>query len=415
VVFGGRSVEHDVSIITGLQACEVLDARHQVVPIYIDREGRWFSGPSLRRIETYRAPVLDADPVVLDLGAGVLRSAAAPAPAATPTPAPARRGFLRGGAAEPAAAPPPPRAVEYPLDVIIPATHGTQGEDGCLQGALELADIPYAGPTLECAVLAMNKAVTKSMLRAASVPVVDDMTLRRSDYERDGADATVAKVRARFGLPVYAKPASLGSSVGVKRCADEAELAEALELAFELDRVALVEPAVEGGKEINCAVLGRPGVELRTSVCEQPVASADGYLSFEDKYMRQGDGGKDGGGLKTEGMAATDRIIPAPISDELTAQVRDLARRTFAAIGGTGVARVDLLLDAQDRLFVNEPNTIPGSFSFYLWEPAGLAFPDLLDELIDIALAEHAEKHETTRTFDSNLLAMRGKGGSKGG
>jgi D-alanine-D-alanine ligase len=213
---------------------------------------------------------------------------------------------------------------------------------------------------------------------------------------------------------VYAKPASLGSSVGVKRCGDEGELAEALELAFELDRVALVEPAVEGGKEINCAVLGRPGTELRTSVCEQPVASEDGYLSFEDKYMRQS-GGKDAGGLKTEGMAATDRIIPAPISDEMTEQVRDLARRTFAAIGGTGVARVDLLLDAQDRLFVNEPNTIPGSFSFYLWEPAGLAFPDLLDELIDIALAEHAEKHQTTRTFDSNLLAMRGKGGSKGG
>jgi D-alanine-D-alanine ligase len=402
-VFGGRSVEHDVSIITGLQACEVLDARHEAVPIYIDREGRWFGGPSLRRIDTYRAPTLDAEPVTLDLGAGVLRSAPAPEPAAPVR----RRGLLRGGSADAQA---PAAPVEQRLDVIIPATHGTQGEDGCLQGALELADIPYAGPTLECAVLAMNKAVTKSMLRAAEVPVVDDMTLRRSDYEREGADATVAKVKARFGLPVYAKPASLGSSVGVKRCGDEAELADALELAFELDRVALVEPAVEGGKEINCAVLGRPGAELRVSVCEQPLASTDGYLSFEDKYMRQGSG-KDPAGLKTEGMAATDRIIPAPISEELTERVRELSRRTFAAIGGTGVARVDLLLDAQGRLFVNEPNTIPGSFAFYLWEPAGLAFPDLLDELIDIALAEYASKHQTTRTFDSNLLAMRGKGG----
>jgi D-alanine-D-alanine ligase len=405
VVFGGRSVEHDVSIITGLQACEVLDARHEPVPIYIDRDGRWFSGPSLRQIDTYRAPVLDAEPVVLDLGAGVLRPEPAPESAAPAR----RRGLLRGGSAEP---PPAPAVVEQRLDVIVPATHGTQGEDGCLQGALELADIPYAGPTLECAVLAMNKAVTKSMLRAAGVPVVDDMTLRRSDYERDGADATVAKVKARFGLPVYAKPASLGSSVGVKRCGDEAELADALQLAFELDRVALVEPAVEGGKEVNCAVLGRPGAELRVSVCEQPLASADGYLSFEDKYMRQGDG-KDGGGLKTEGMAATDRIIPAPISDELTEQVAELSRRTFTAIGGTGVARVDLLLDAQERLFVNEPNTIPGSFAFYLWEPAGLPFADLLDELIEIALAEYAEKHQTTRTFESNLLAMRGKGGAK--
>jgi D-alanine-D-alanine ligase len=405
-VFGGRSVEHDVSIITGLQACEVLDARHEAVPIYIDRDGRWFSDPSLRRIDSYRAPTLDAEQVVLDLGAGVLRPAATPAPAAPAR----RRGLLRAGSGE---SPPPAAPAPQRLDVIIPATHGTQGEDGCLQGALELADIPYAGPTLESAVLAMNKAVTKSMLRAANVPVVDDMTLRRADYERDGADATVAKVKARFGLPVYAKPASLGSSVGVKRCTDEAELADALELAFELDRVALVEPAIEGGKEINCAVLGRASAsvsELRVSVCEQPLASEGGYLSFEDKYMRQG-GGKDPAGLKTEGMAATDRIIPAPISDELTQQVQELARRTFAAIGGTGVARVDLLLDAQGRLFVNEPNTIPGSFAFYLWEPAGVPFADLLDELIDIALAEHAEKHQTTRTFESNLLAMRGKGG----
>jgi D-alanine-D-alanine ligase len=400
-VFGGRSVEHDVSIITGLQACEQLDQRHRPVPIYIDREGGWFTGPSLRRVETYRAETLDAEPVVLDLGAGVLRSEPAPPPL------PRRRGMFRGGGGSDTTS--PSAAVEHRLDVIIPATHGTQGEDGCLQGALELADIPYAGPTLEAAVLAMNKAVTKSMLRAAGIPVVDDLTLRRSEYEREGADAIIARVKARFGLPVFAKPASLGSSVGVQRCTTDAELADALQLAFELDRLALVEPAVEGGMEINCAVLGRPGAELRVSVTEQPLATGD-VLTFEDKYLPRDGAGKDGGGLKNEGMAATDRTIPAPISDELTEQVYNLSRRTFEAIGGTGVARVDLLLDAESRLFVNEPNTIPGSFAFYLWEPAGLNFPDLLDELIEIAFAEHAEKHQTTRTFQSNLLAMRGKG-----
>jgi D-alanine-D-alanine ligase len=401
-VFGGRSVEHDVSIITGLQACEQLDQRHQPVPIYIDRDGGWFIGPSLRRIETYRAETLDAEPVVLDLGAGVLRSAPVVAAAA----APRRRGLFGGGGSDTT---PPPDATEQRLDVIIPATHGTQGEDGCLQGALELADIPYGGPTLEAAVLAMNKAVTKSMLRAAGIPVVDDLTLRRSEYEREGVDAILARIKARFGLPVFAKPASLGSSVGVKRCTTDAELADALQLAFELDRLALVEPAVEGGMEINCAVLGRPGGELRVSVTEQPLATGD-VLTFEDKYLPRDGVGKDGGGLKNEGMAATDRMIPAPISDELTERVYDLSRRTFEAIGGTGVARVDLLLDAENRLFVNEPNTIPGSFAFYLWDKAGLSFPDLLDELIDIAFAEYAEKHQTTRTFQSNLLAMRGKG-----
>jgi D-alanine-D-alanine ligase len=386
VVFGGRSVEHDVSIITGLQACEVLDARHEPVPLYMDREGRWFAGDQLRDIDTYRSGTVDAEPVVLDVGSGLLRSQATE-----------RRGmFGRGGA----------RPEEQRLDVVIPATHGTQGEDGCLQGALELANVPYAGPTLEAAVLAMNKAVTKSMLRAAQIPVLEDLTLRRSEYERQGAEAIIAKIKARFGLPVYAKPASLGSSVGVSRCADEAQLADALQLAFELDRVALVEPAIEGGKEINCAVLGRPGAELRVSACEQPIASAE-FLSFEDKYMREG--GKDGA-LKTEGMSSADRIIPAPISDELRASVEELSRRTFEVLGCTGVARVDLLVDAQDRLFVNEPNTIPGSFAFYLWEPVGLSFPDLLDELIDIAMAEHDEKQQTTRTFETNLLAMRGEG-----
>ncbi len=404
VVFGGRSVEHDVSIITGVQACEVLAARHTPVPLYIDRDGQWFAGETLRDVETYRRDALDAEPVTLDLSSGTLRTAAVPQP-------PRRRSMFGGrdGGDGPERV-----AEEQRVDVIVPACHGTQGEDGALQGALELADIPYAGPTLEAAVLAMNKAVTKSMLRAAGIPVLEDLTLRRDDYEREGAAAIAAKVRARFGLPVYAKPASLGSSVGVTRCADEAQLTDALALAFELDRVAIVEPAVEGGIEINCAVLGRPGTEPRASVCEQPIASK-GYLSFEDKYLRGGGKGRDktGGGGKSEGMSSAQRIIPAPISPELTAQVQDLARRTFQAIGGTGVTRVDLLLDAQGRLFVNEPNTIPGSFAFYLWEPAGLGFPDLMDELIDIALAEHAEKRSTTRTFASNLLAMR-DGGAKG-
>ena len=409
VVFGGRSVEHDVSIITGLQACEVLAARHTPVPLYIDREGRWFSGETLRDVQTYRRDTLDAEPVTLDLGSGTVRSAAAP-PA---PPAPRRRGMF-GARDAPGARDADDgreRMAERRLDVIVPACHGTQGEDGCLQGALELADIPYAGPTLEAAVLAMNKAITKSVLRAAGIPVLEDLTLRRDDYERDGAAAIAAKVRTRFGLPVYVKPASLGSSVGVTRCGDDAQLADALALAFELDRVAIVEPAVEGGTEINCAVLGRPGAPARVSVCEQPIAT-EGYLSFEDKYMREGGKGADAtdGGVKSEGMSSAQRIIPAPISEELTADVQDLARRTFETLGGAGVARVDLLLDAQGRLFVNEPNTIPGSFAFYLWEPVGLAFADLMDALIDIALAEHAEKTATTRTFQSNLLAMRGEG-----
>jgi len=413
-VFGGRSVEHDVSIITGLQACEALSERHEPVPLYIDRDGRWFTGARLRELATYQAAgTVAATPVILDLSTGTLR----PAPDATAAPEERRRGIFGGGGRERA---PAEEQVPARLDVVIPATHGTQGEDGCLQGALELADIPYGGPTLESAVLAMNKATTKSILRAAGIPVLEDITLRREEYERAGAREVIERVRARFGLPVYAKPASLGSSVGVQRCADEATLAEALELCFELDRLAIIEPAVEGGREINCAVLGRPGVEPRVSLCEQPVASDSGFLSYEDKYMRGG-GAKGGAdktgepdaGAKGAGMSSAQRLIPAPIGDELTASVQDLARRTFAAIGGTGVTRVDLLLDDQERLFVNEPNTIPGSFAFYLFEPAGLPFADLMDALIELAIGEHAERRRTTRTFESNLLSMRGEGAKR--
>ncbi len=414
-MFGGRSVEHDVSIITGLQACEALDERHQPVPLYIDRDGRWFTGASLREIATYQVDTVAATPVSLDLSSGTLR----PGVGGTGSPPEARRrgifggsGRDREGAADEQV---PPR-----LDVVIPATHGTQGEDGCLQGALELADLPYAGPTLEAAVLAMNKATTKSILRAAGIPVLEDITLRREEYDRAGAEAVIERVRSRFGLPVYAKPASLGSSVGVTRCTDEAALADALELCFELDRLAIIEPAVEGGREINCAVLGRPGEEPRLSLCEQPVAGDAGFLSYEDKYLRPGDkgGGGSGGADKTAaaatgGMSSAQRLIPAPIGEELTATVQDLARRTFEVVGGAGVTRVDLLLDDQQRLFVNEPNTIPGSFAYYLFEPAGLPFPDLMDALIELALDEHSERRRTTRTFESNLLAMRGEGAKR--
>lgn len=209
----------------------------------------------------------------------------------------------------------------------------------------------------------------------------------------------------RFAFPLYVKPASLGSSVGVSRCASDAELVEALELVFELDRLCLVEPAVEGGIEVNCAVIGRPGAQPRASVCEQPV-SGEGFLSFEDKYMRGGKG---------EGMKGAQRLIPAPIDDALTERIQDLAKRTFTAFGCAGVTRVDFLLDAERNVYVNELNTIPGSFSFYLWEPAGLPFADLMDELIELALADHREKLRTTTVFDTNLLAQRAAGGSKTG
>jgi D-alanine-D-alanine ligase len=383
VAFGGRSVEHDVSIISGLQALGVLEERHSPIPIYIARSGRWYTGEALRELSVYQQDGgdPDAEEINLDLHNGRLSRARA------------------GGSLLRARRPAEP----IELDVVVLGTHGTQGEDGCLQGALELARLPYVGPSVGAAAAAMDKVTTKAVLAQAGLPALEHLALRREEWSVD-QEGLVARAREAFAFPLYVKPASLGSSVGVSRCSSDAELSDALELGFELDRVCLVEPSVEGGREVNCAVIGRPGIPPRASVCEQPVA-AERFLSFEDKYMS---------GAKSEGMKGAQRLIPAPIGERLTAEAQDLACRAFRAFGCGGVTRVDFLIDARERVYVNELNTIPGSFSFYLWEPAGLPFADLMDELIEFALAEHREKLRTTTVFSTNLLSERAVGAKTG-
>lgn len=377
VIYGGASVEHDVSVITALQAMEALSIRHTVVPIYITRSGRWLSGDTLRDIHTYQSgDEPDAPEISRDLAGGVLRGEHDRSGVFSRR----RRDLGR-------------------VDVVLPATHGTYGEDGSLQGLLELCDLPYAGSPVAASAVAMNKALTKAVFERHGIPTPTSRELLRDEWERD-PEAVLGAWLAGVGLPVYVKPVSLGSSIGVHRCVDVEQVREALELAFELDRVALVEPSVEGAVEVNCAVLGSPGGELRTSATEQPVAQGD-LLSFDDKYLR---------GAKDEGMKGAQRIIPAPIGDEQTRRVEELAKQSFAALGCAGVARVDFLVDARGTVLVNEVNTIPGSLSFYLWDPVGLAFPELLDELLAIALAEHEKTRSTTRTFESALLSSHGRG-----
>jgi D-alanine-D-alanine ligase len=408
VAFGGRSVEHDVSIITGLQAVAVLEERHAAVPIYIARSGRWYTGEALKDLAIYQQgggeggwdP--DSEEVSFDLHNGrLLRATEGTSLLRTP---------WRGTGARRA-----PEPVQ--LDAVVLATHGTQGEDGCLQGALELAQLPYVGPSVGAAAAAMDKVLTKAVLAQAGLPALPHLALRREQWQLDDrgcrsapidwiADRSSGSAGRPLAYPLYVKPASLGSSVGVSRCESDTELADALELAFELDRVCLVEPAAQGGIEVNCAVIGRPGERPRASVCEQPLTSAGSTLSFEDKYMSSG---------KAEGSKAVQRLIPAPISQPLAERVRELACAAFTAFGCAGVTRVDFLIDEQEQVWINELNTIPGSFSFYLWEPAGLPFVDLMDALLDLALADHAEKQRTTTVFDTNLLALRAAGGKGAG
>jgi D-alanine-D-alanine ligase len=380
VVFGGRSVEHDVSIVTAHQVMEAIGPRHDVVPVYITREGKWLSGPGLNDLEVFRqarwAQVGTEAflPPVAGYG-GLMVSG----------------GRLRG-----------PRLI--PLDVVVPAVHGTYGEDGTLQGLLELADIPYAGSGVVGSAAGMDKVVMKAAFSASGLPVVAHVLV---EVERLAADAgsVVEEIESSVGYPAFVKPATLGSSVGIGKATGRDGLVEALEVARAYDRRLLVEPSMEGCIEVNCSVLGGPGRQAQVSACEQPVAWEE-FLTFSDKYMR---GAKSG---EQKGMAGGERRIPAPISEALTKQVQDNAVGAFKAIDAAGVARVDSFVD-EDRgeTWVMEINTVPGSFSFYLWEASGIPFADLVQTLIEIALEGHEAKKDLLFTFDSGML--RSSGGEK--
>lgn len=386
VIFGGRSVEHDVSIVTAHQVMAVLSERHDVVPIYVTREGTWLTSPGLNDLEVYKRrlwkEVGDEASIPPTAGYGGLMVPG---------------GRLRG-----------PRKIH--LDVVIPAIHGTFGEDGTLQGLLELADIPYTCSGVLGSAVGMDKPTMKAVFRSAGLPVVDDVLVEAAELARS-PEAVATHLEKEIGYPAFVKPARLGSSVGISRAADRSTLLEALEIARRYDRRILVETAMQGCIEVNCAVMGGAGFEPQASVCEQPIAWEE-FLSFGDKYMR---GGKGGGGAKDAGMAAQERRIPAPISDALTKQVQENAVTAFRAVDAAGVARIDSFVrEDSGETWVMEINTIPGSLSFYLWEETGLPFPDLIERLIEIARSSHRASSDLVFSFDSGMLDV-GRGGKSGG
>ena len=380
VLFGGPSVEHDVSIITAQQAMAVLGERHEVIPLYLAADGRLWTGEALRDVAAFATqPPTGARPIELRIGGS------------TPFVEPGGGRFSK------------PKDVH--VDVVINAIHGTGGEDGTLLGALELAQVPYVGRGVTAAAVGMDKHLAKLVIKAAGIDVLDHERIERAEWEAD-PDAVVRRARERFPGDAVVKPVTLGSSIGVARCTDEHELREALELAFELDRQAIVEPFATGAVELNVAVLGRPGEIVAVSEVERPIGSESG-LSFEDKYMSAGGKGAKGSSDKTGGMAAQDRVIPADVDPAWREAVKERAVRAHHALRLAGVTRFDFfVLDDGARFVLNEPNTVPGSFAFYLFEPVGLPFDELVERLIDIAVAESREERSTTRVFESALLSL---------
>ncbi|MBA2449699.1 MAG: D-alanine--D-alanine ligase [Chloroflexi bacterium] len=385
VLFGSRSVEHEVSIVSAIQAMDAMDPRrYEPIPVFITKEGRWVTGRDLRRVDAYNDL-----PSLLDRCRPVFLR---------PEPYGNRLFMEESG-------PLGSRRIRSTvLDAVFPIIHGTFGEDGTIQGLLELANVPYVGSGVVGSAVGMDKVVMKAAFRAHGLPTVEYRWFTRRRW-REARDEVLAIVEGELRAPLFVKPANLGSSVGITKATDRASLAEALDVAAHYDRRLLVEESFEGATEINCSVLGNDNPVA--SVCEEPVRWTE-ILSYEDKYLR---GGKAKGATGSEGMASADRRIPAPISPELTAEVQRLAIEAFIAIDAAGVARVDFLVDtASGRVCVNEINTLPGSLSFYLWEPSGVPFPALIDRLLELAFERHRERQQTTFTYDSALLQKLGRG-----
>ena len=394
VFFGSRSCEHDVSIVSALQCIEATKAAgFNVTPVYISRDGLWYTGEPLENIETFREfnPMTKGiTRVTLDVTANAGDLWAWP---------PQRAGLFA--------------KVPAPLchiDCVIPVFHGWHGEDGTIQGLLEMANIPYASSGVLGSAIGMDKIAMKQILRGAGFPVLDFVWFTREQLKKE-RQAVIERVEKEIKYPAFIKPAALGSSIGVSRAKNREELERALDVAASYDRRILVEVGVVHPVEINCAAVGY-GEVVRASVCEMPVPSSnDTFLDFWQKYLRNASTK----GEDSRGMKSLSRVVPAPIGDELTGRIQTMTCDIFKLLDCCGTVRVDFILDQNDMLFVNEPNTIPGSLAFYLWKASGLDFPKLIEKMVEDALRAHADKNSSVFAYDSSILkkVAAGTKGSK--
>ena len=389
VIFGSRSCEHEVSIISGVQLARSADRnKYDVWPIYIAKDGRWYTGEKLLDIHTYTP----FDPygkgitrVTLDLtaGSGALISYEQ------------EKGLFAKGVM--------PVTVAK-LDCVIPVMHGLHGEDGTLQGLLELANIPYSSTGVAGSAIGMDKIMMKQVFRGMDFPVLPDLFALRSEWKAD-PDAVIARVEGKLPYPVFCKPSCLGSSIGVSRADNREELRDALDLAFTYDRRVLIEQGLDHPIEVNCSVMGFDS-EVNTSVTEMPTTSGGDLLDFADKYLS---------GSGSKGLASLKRIMPAPVGDDMIHRIEDLSKQIFRALDCKGVVRIDYMLTKNDELYITEINTIPGSMAFYLWQQTGIPYAQLIDKLVEYANRAYAEKNENNYAFTSDILNGVVLGGKKGG
>lgn len=386
--YGCRSVEHEVSIISAVQAMRAIDReKYDITPIYVTKDGEMYSGDALFTIEEYRnLPALLKKCRKVELlrenGRVIMKDE--------------KSGLFS-------------KKKPIAIDVAFPVVHGTNCEDGTIQGYFEYLGLPYVGCDIISSAVGMDKAIFKDVLKAAGLPVLDCIRFRGRKYMAD-KEALTKEIKAKIGFPLIVKPINLGSSVGISKVDNEAELDEAIMLALSFADNILVERAVTAIREINCSVLGDAD-NCEASVCEEPFMN-DEILSYEDKYMSNS---KNGG--QSKGMASLGRKIPADLSEEKSAEIRKLACEIFKTLGANGVVRIDFIIDTTtDTVFANEINTIPGSLAFYLWEATGVPYKELCDRLIDLAFKRQRSRENITYTINTNILSgvSFGTKGAKG-
>lgn len=376
-------MENEISVITAAQTMAAMNAdKYNIVPIYISKDGHWYTGDKLRNTDNYR----DMKSLLGSVEEVYLR------PIYGDNNLYKVRKPLFGS------------DVVATIDVILPCLHGTSGEDGSFQGLVEMTGIPYASPNPLASANGMDKITMKMILKESGIPVVDYAWFSDKEWlsERDKA---IANVEA-LSYPLIVKPANLGSSVGIKAVHNREELIEAVDNAIKYSKRIIVETLIEHLKEINCSVLG-DYYDCEASVCEAPVRSGE-ILSYEDKYL--------GGGKNKpyEGMHSTVREIPARLADDVTAFIRTTACKTFRVLACDGVSRIDFMIDeATGNIYVNEINTIPGSLSFYLWEATGIGFEQLVDRLIAVAFKRKRDSEFKTTSYSENIFAYQAKHGTK--
>ena len=392
VIFGSRSCEREVSIISAVQLMRHADQeKYDIIPVYIDESGNWYTGDALKDIGSFKPFNPDKKGITkvfpdLSSGSGALLTHTR------------GTGLFSKDRIEIAAR----------IDVYIIVMHGLHGEDGTIQGLLELANVPYTSTGVAGSALGMDKIMMKQFFRGADLPVLPGIGVTRTRYLSE-PKSVFEEVEKELGYPVFVKPANLGSSIGVSRADDRESLEDSLELAFEYDRRVLIEAGLDKPIELNCSVLGYDE-EIEASPIEMPI-NQDEFLDFKDKYLASGG---------SKGMASLHRVLPAPIEDELRDEIQEMSRKIFRMFDCKGVVRIDYMFDINaGKLYITEINTIPGSLAFYLWENAGVAYTRLIDRMVGYAEKAHGDKNRANYAYTSDILkgfsfGTKGAKGSKG-